>query len=327
MTDTLNWHEITCPNDDYTVRKVPQQCKLPVYIGKNHHGHCLFIIELEGDHSAFFNKKKASVHGITVDLRQYGKAQRFVLSLQRLIDKDIFESLCLSLINSICRISDSSVALANSIEHLNRWKAFLAGKKARKLSPEEIRGLFAELHFLGGLVENYGVCEDEAVESWEGPQGLHQDFVMGNTAIEVKSLSGKERGTVRISSEDQLEGLVDNVYLKIFRLATAEEVPSALSLNDKVRKIETLIKSPDALEAFTNKLALFGYVPVDEYDTPKFLVADENTYTVNSEFPKIVRSKLPVGVMKVRYELELHRIERFLTDNTIDLGGNNEPNS
>ncbi|WP_254229107.1 PD-(D/E)XK motif protein [Agrobacterium salinitolerans] len=40
----------------------------------------------------------------------------------------------------------------------------------------------------------------------------------GNTAVEIKSLSGTERSTVRISSEDQLESLNDNLFLRIYRL-------------------------------------------------------------------------------------------------------------
>lgn len=44
-----------------------------------------------------------------------------------------------------------------------------------------------------------------AVEAWLGPEKSHQDFIFGNTAVEIKSLSGTERSTVRISSEDQLK--------------------------------------------------------------------------------------------------------------------------
>ena len=41
-----------------------------------------------------------------------------------------------------------------------------------------------------------------------------QDFIFDNTALEVKTLSGRERNSVRISSEDQLDSLNDRLFLK-----------------------------------------------------------------------------------------------------------------
>ena len=64
------------------------------------------------------------------------------------------------------------------------------------------------------LYQNH-LDEKAAMEAWCGPDGAHQDFIFGNTAVEVKSLSGRERSTVRISSEDQLESLCDDLFLVV----------------------------------------------------------------------------------------------------------------
>src|SRR3546814_15120322 len=87
------------------------------------------------------------------------------------------------------------------------------------LSIEEVRGLFAEIVFLTELIDRQ-MSSSDAVEAWLGPERSHQDFIFGNTAVEVKSLSGAERSSVRISSEDQLESLNDALFLRVYRLSS-----------------------------------------------------------------------------------------------------------
>src|SRR3546814_19068659 len=106
------------------------------------------------------------------------------------------------------RISDWSSDVCSSdltLAHSRRWKTFLSGR-SQHLSIEEVRGLFAEIVFLTELIDRQ-MSSSDAVEAWLGPERSHQDFIFGNTAVEVKSLSGAERSSVRISSEDQLESL------------------------------------------------------------------------------------------------------------------------
>ena len=317
----INWDDIKKPTADFAVKKLKTECQLPVYLGKDVQGHNLLIIELEGDHSEFLNKKRPLLHGISIDIRQEVTVQRLVFRLQNLVDKDIFESFCDSLLTAIADVKDSSVCVAKVLEHMKRWKDFLAGRKIRKLSDEEVQGLFAELQFLKTLISDYGIEEEAAIEAWEGGTGFHQDFIFKNTAVEIKSLSGKERGSVKISSEDQLEGVVETVLLKVYRLTANFDHFAALSLNEQVERLKGLMVSPaEGYEAFINKLAGYGYAPLSEYDKLKFIVTDENTYEVKDDFPRIIRSALPGGILKVKYELELHRIEPYLIDNQVNFG-------
>jgi len=217
--------------------------------------------------------------------------------------------LCQTLIGSLQQVGGRSEALAVALVHLKRWKAFLAGRKTRILSPEEIRGLFAELQFLKSLYRK--LPAKAAVDAWCGPNGSHQDFIFGNTAVETKAISGRERSTVRISSEDQLESTCDNLFLTIFRLSEMPESDRALSLNDAVRLVESELADPAVLEEFWSRLGGYGYADIKEYDAPKFIVAGQRAFVVVDGFPRLIRSGLPAGIVKVGYDIQLEKLEPF----------------
>ena len=311
----MPWDEIQIPDAEYNVRLITGTGSIPLYWGKDTAGHCLFIIELQGDHSEQFRKDSTSVHGLSLDLRGFDVSTRqgFVLKLEKHVDKDLFLSLCETLVSSLQPLTDPSTALSVTLTHIKRWKMFMSGRKSRILSAEEIRGLFAELQFLRFLYQ--GVLSKKAtVESWVGPEGSHQDFIFGNTAVEIKSVSGRERSTVRISSEDQLETLCDELYLVIFRLNAIPESGQAMSLNMLVHLIEEELNEASTVEELLRRLAVYGYVDIAEYDTPEFVVATQHVYFVEKDFPRLIRSRMPDGIVRAAYEIELEKIAAFKCD-------------
>ena len=312
MSSPVPWDGIPIPMSDLNVLRVVEASGVPIYWGRDTEGQCLLIVELEGDHTVQFRRDMVSLHGISPDLRNSDAAmrQRFILALARHIDSDLFFSLCNTLIGSLMNIGDSSTALSVAFAHLKRWKAFLAGRNARLLSPEEIRGLFGELHILRVLYQDT-LQRAAAVDAWCGPDDSHQDFIFCNRAIEVKTLSGRERSSIRISSEDQLESLVDELYLQTLRLTNIPDCKNGMSLNQIITLITGELSDADAIEQFIDKLAGVGYMPLAEYDIPCFVVSDVQGYRVTDDFPCLVRSRLPKGVIKVSYDLKLEDIEQF----------------
>ncbi len=311
MNRPIPWDDIRKPDRDYNVRLVPGGSQVPLYWGRDSDGRCLFIVELEGDNTALFRRSETSVHGIGVDLRLLDatRSQGLVLTLEQQVDRDLFLGLCQTLIASVQQAGGSTEALAVALAHLKRWKAFLAGRKTRMLSPEEIRGLFAELQFLRSLYQK--LPQKAAVDAWCGPDGIHQDFIFGDTAVETKAVSGRERSTVRISSEDQLESTCDKLFLTIFRLSEMPESDRALSLNDQVRLIESELTDSEALEEFWVRLGACGYVDMREYDTPKLVVTGQRVFEVRDGFPRLIRSRLPTGIARVGYEIQLETLTPF----------------
>ena len=322
MTRALPWTGITVPATDYNVKLVAAALAVPVYWGRDTAGRCLLIVELQGDHSETFRRDHASVHGIGVDLRNSTAAgqQRLVLTLDQNVDQDLFLGLCDTLIASLAGVPDSAAAVSVTLAHIRRWKAFLAGRKTRLLSPEEVRGLYAELQTMRSL---YSTCLTPlaAVSAWGADDDTHQDFIFGNTAIEVKSLAGRDRSTVRISSEDQLETVLDDLFLLVYRLAENPDAPAALSLNQLVTTIEHELRDAEALEQFSGKLADFGYAPLADYDQPVLVVTGLQPYRVEGAFPRLVRSQLPGGIARLAYEIEIEAMKGFECTEEEVLGG------
>jgi hypothetical protein len=307
------WEDIKIPSEDISVRQIENSGKLPLYWGKDTLGRCIYIMEFSTDVSDFYNKNNVSVHGIQIDLRALKTTgnQGLILVLEKHIDQDLFYSLCETLIQALSEVSDPLVGLSVALSQIKRWKAFMAGKNRRILSSEEVRGLFSELKFLQQTL-NEMETELDALEAWQGPEKSHQDFIFSNIAVEVKSLSGRERNTVKISSEDQLESLNKSLFLKIFRLIDAPESKTSTSLNQLVKAVDEALTEAEAIEMFDTKLAKAGYVQMLAYDKPKFVVAEELTYCAEGEFPRIVRSEINSGLTRVSYEIKLESLRDYL---------------
>ena len=306
------WDEMRTPDSEYTVRYVTAPGDVTLCWGKDVQGQCLFIVQLGGDHKEQFRKNATNVNGIDVDLRQLpepGK-QGLILTLEKQVDRDLFHGLCQTLIGNLDGVSNPATALGVALNHIKRWKAFLAGKRIRVLSAEEVRGLFAELSFLR-LLKTEHLADAQAVEAWCGPDRIHQDFIFGDTAVEVKSISGQDRSIVRVSSEDQLETVSEHLFLQVYRLTAAPDGAPAQSLNELVSALGRELSDADSIESYWQKLATYGYVEMREYDSPKFLVNGSSAFCVSGSFPRLIRSELPDGVVDVKYKLQLEKIASF----------------
>lgn len=318
MPDLSPWAGIGVPKSDFNVRQVVEKTSVPCFWGRDRTGACLFIVELLGDHTTQYRKNAVTVHGVGVDLRGGdGGRQRLVLTLEKEVDRDLFEGLCRTLAFALERATDSSSALAVALAHIRRWKTFLSGR-GQHLSAEEVRGLFAELAFLLELLNR--TVPAAAVDAWLGPDRSHQDFIYGNTAVEIKSLSGAERSTVRISSEDQLEALNDALFLRIYRLSNLTDAAGAQSLNAIVAAVQRRLGEAEAVEAFDRKLVAHGYAPIPDYDEPTFVVSNVSTYRVKDAFPRLVRSRLPAGIARVAYDIQLEAIAPYECDGAVVFG-------
>ncbi|MHB1267022.1 MAG: PD-(D/E)XK motif protein [Acidithiobacillus ferriphilus] len=319
MPESSPWDDIAVPGTDFNVRQVAAGTAVPCFWGRDAGGACLFIVELHGNHALQYRKNAVTVNGIDVDLRAGDQGrQRLVLALERQVDRDLFEGLCRTLASSLEHASDSASSLAVSLAHIRRWKTFLSGR-SQHLSAEEVRGLFAEIAFLLELLGQQ-ISSNAAVEAWLGPERSHQDFIFGNTAVEIKSLSGAERSSVRISSEDQLESLNDALFLRIYRLSSLADAPGARSLNEIVAAVQARLGEADAVEAFDRKLVAHGYAPLPDYDEPHFVISDVRSYRIGDGFPRLMRSQLPTGIASVAYDIRLETIAPYECDDAAIFG-------
>lgn len=307
------WDDIKQPDVDYNVRRVYSDALIPTYWGKDIHGNCLLITELEGDHQKAFFNANLNIQGIDVDLRQRSgkREQTLVLTLTSHSNLDLFHALCKPLARNLHSVSNPRTALTIALNQLRRWQRFLAGKNPRLLSPWEVRGLFAELHFLK-LLYTHLLNHDEALNAWIGPKGGNQDFVFGDTAVEIKTLSNQGPNLFNIASENQLESPAEKLYLTANRIIESSDLPSTISLNEMVRRIETDLIGNSVLDEYQTKLAEVGYAELPYYDNPSMQIAEVHVYEVTDGFPRIIRSKIPNGIQNVKYQLQIDAIEPFI---------------
>ncbi len=311
----LPWDLIDTPDQDYNTRDVDTDAEHEIYWAKDNESSCLLLIRVRGNLTEQFQKESITIQGISTDLRFNKPIDKkfFVLRLERKIDLDIFHALCISIIDAIIEIEDSSILLSVIFRHLRRWKAFLAGRNLRILSIEEQRGLFCEIKFLQKLLTNV-LSERDAVKAWCGPQGGQQDFVYFDRAVEIKSLFGNPRNTVYITSEDQLESTCPNLYLYLYRISEIQKSENAISLNEVIEQVYLSLNDDKTIEMFSEKLAAAGYVRMNQYNTPALIVTGADAYCVEGDFPRLIRSLLPNSIVNVSYKLLLHEIARFKID-------------
>ena len=321
MNQRLPWDDLTVPASGFNRLLAAPNMKAPASWALDRQGHRLFVIEVAGDHREIFERDCVTVHGLQIDLRtsDHEGHQQLVLALESEHNADLFAVLCNSLLLELAEASSAASAIDISLNHLRRWKAFLANRNARLLTAEEIRGLFAELWFLMELAGT-PLGMDVAVFAWQGPDKIQQDFVFAGQAVEIKSLVSTDPRTVRISSENQLDSAEPKLFL-VTVLVSDNMNDEGRSLNDIA--IEALARpmSTDAQFQLESKLAHSGYLPLDTYNKPRLKVDGAIAYEVAEGFPRLVRSGLPVGIIRVMYQIQLEHLAPFKCDFSRALGG------
>ena len=312
MSERSPWDQITVPSQDRNVKLVEGVAAVPCYWARNASGSCLFIIELEGDFVESMRANLIRVKGIKIDLISAGQGlQQLILELQKEGDHDLFENFCRALVNSLTKAENSEAAFVIAWGHIRRWKAFFGGS-VQQLSPELVQGLFAELLFLKQRIAAASI--EDAIASWMGPNGGQQDFIYGKISVEVKSVMGTARNSVRISSLDQLESLQERLYLRAYILRTTPNSTSGTSLNQLVEDIRALIAESPALDDFERKLFELRYQPLPAYDKPGFLVSEVRTYQVHEDFPRLIRSEQSPWLANVSYDIKLEGLAKYVCD-------------
>jgi hypothetical protein len=319
--ERLPWDKISIiPNNEINIMAARGPKHLKVFWGKNASEECLLLIELEGDYKENFDKKNIKISGIDIQLRRINnRSPGLVIKVENKKDLVKFYWLCNSLIKTITNLSNTTETINVILEHIKSWQKFLSSETENGIMKKnEIQGLFAELLFFKEMLSSSGLSIDGALDAWIGrdPESGHQDFIYHNTALDVKSILANARSTISISSEDQLETTQDNLFIRTYRLNDKDDGVGAKSLNEIVEEIKDKIQEVGQHKFFL-KLLNANYMERTEYDNPKFTILEEKTYRVKGEnksdsFPCIVRSELLPGIQKVRYEIQLEKINTFL---------------
>jgi len=317
MISNNPWADIPKPPaGKFSRLRVNSSTKFALFWIRDEMNNLGLVIEISKDISVVKLKDvKINIRDISIDVLDITDAsiRAITIKLHDEQNRDVFLKLCMDLIERIT-IDDNVEKNFQLVCHrLKKWQSLLSQRSKNLLSANEIQGLFAELSFIAYLLANRSYAETIVIGGWLGPERTQHDFVLDDTAIEVKSVGGNQRGKVRISSEDQLQTHLSKLYLQVYFLSEVESMNVGESLNAIARRIYAQIVDGEAKELFELKLNTARYIDIADYDLPLFRVNDTRTYLVADGFPRITRDSLPEGVETVSYDLVLASIDRFRT--------------
>lgn len=240
------------------------------------------------------------------------------LSLSQESLRPQFASMCdrmLELGASLAQGKDASVFL---MQQVARWHRMLALGADGLLSAEEQRGLLGELIVLEAAIERFGA--DSALAGWVGPDDAPQDFLLPACPVEVKTiLAGGQ--FVTISSLEQLDladGALSIAIVEIVQCANGTGGTSLATTVGRIRKqIEGHVRARSTLD---DQLLKAGYSDRDEYSEVEFRIIRTRWFRVDSDFPRLVRSAVPLQIVGARYQLLLSAITSHETNPFNDHG-------
>lgn len=186
------------------------------------------------------------------------------------------------------------------------WQEFMR-KGAQALSPEAEIGLIGELT-LPSTVIKAGLPAALAVESWVGPLDGIQDFELGTGALEVKTTLSPTGFPARIGSLEQLD---DSVRQPLFVVgARLRQTAGGQNLPDFVGALRGSIKGDaEAERLLAERLLAAGYFDVHADRYPRrFDLAGTRMVEVGDDFPRLTPGRIPLGVLKAIYEIDLDKV-------------------
>lgn len=311
------WDEIGTPEQDILSRRVSSSHPLNLFWGKDSYSRFLFIYEFESPRH--LPDRYPDLKGIHVRLLSPEKADAekymLVLILREKNDWPIFYSLCTDIITATSSLEKKNQATLIILRRLQRWQKFLQNAKSELLPERVIKGLIGELLFLLNHIEPYrGI--GLAVQFWQGPDDMPQDFNVEDCAIEVKCQLGTTTPCVKISSADQLCTQLPDMFLYVVTLGkTDPEAEDAINLPCLINRIRSMleVESPDDLEHFNNLLYQSGYIDLEDYEKFSYISVAEKMYKVEEAFPRICTDQLPSGIEKISYDISLIECEDYIS--------------
>lgn len=214
--------------------------------------------------------------------------------------------------DAVAAEADVAKLLRVFIGRVGAWQEFMR-RGSQALSPEVEIGLIGELATFLEVIEA-GVSAVAAVEGWLGPLDGVQDFELGIGALEVKSTLSSVGFPAHIGSLEQLDNAVRQpLFVVGKRLRQAE---SGLGLPDFVAAAKGVAKGhPGAASALDDRLVAAGYFDAHADRYPRrFAVVGTLVIEVGDTFPRLTIGRVPAGVTKAAYDIDLDKASGHRVD-------------
>jgi len=222
---------------------------------------------------------------------------------------DIFSLFIQNILEDIKRSVTEKDAITTTLNVVSKWKKLFDKISFNGLSLEQQKGLIGELLFLNYLLDN----GKKSVSAWTGTEQEFQakDFTLGSVGVEIKFTSSKQP-LIKVSSERQLDAEnLSELYVVLYAAEAVKD--NGVSLNSIVEQTRNKIATEEERSIFNAKLQLNGYYEDDvERYNKMYSLKKTHTFSITSEFPKIVKNQLPLGIYNTSYSIEVSAAENFI---------------
>lgn len=228
--------------------------------------------------------------------------------------KDIFSLFIQNILEDIEPSVNESEAITTTLNVVSKWKKLFDKINFNGLTLEQQKGLIGELLFLNYLLNNKKTSTN-AVNSWTAIEQEFQakDFTLGSVGIEIKFTSSKQP-LIKVSNERQLDAEnLNELFLVLYSTEAVKD--NGISLNSIVEQIRENISTEEECNLFNVKLQLYGYFDEHrEHYGKMYSLKKTFAFNVTSEFPKIIKSDLPLGIYDTSYSIEISAVENFIVE-------------
>jgi hypothetical protein len=301
------------PTGDIIIKtKIEEISHLNCYAASNHiTGQYLYIMSVSNN-VAIPELKSYRFKGVQIFTIEAGSQIELNIYLLDNDLKDIFSLFIQNILEDIKKCVLEFEALTTTLNVITKWKKLFDKINFNGLTLEQQKGLIGELLFFNSVLNN-GKAPSSVLNAWTGPDFDAKDFTFGSLGIEIKFTSAKQP-RVKVSNERQLDA--ENLKELFLVLYSTEDVKeNGFSLNSLVEQIRTKISNEEERNYFNGKLQLIGYFDDDrDYYGKMYSLKKTFAFTISSEFPKIVKSQLPLGIYDTSYSIELSAVEKFIVE-------------
>lgn len=228
--------------------------------------------------------------------------------------KDIFSLFIQNILEEIEKSVTESEAIKITLNVVSKWKKLFDKINFNGLSLEQQKGLIGELLFLNTLLNNEKPIAN-AVNTWTGTEQDFQakDFTLGPVGVEVKFTASKQP-RIKVSNERQLDAEnLSDLFLILYSTEAVKD--NGVSLNSIVEQTRQKISTEEERSLFNAKLQLNGYFDDDkEHYGRMYSLKRMFVFNVTSDFPKIVKGQLPLGIYDTSYSIEISAVENFIVE-------------
>lgn len=305
---TNPWNNLKKPinSHSYSAILCDKVSILRFYWAKDFYENKIFLLQLSNNIQDI--KKVNDILGIKIIFEKINNIQQLSFVLTDIGNDDMFYLICNDLLEKTRNLIDEQKAIDVLLNRLDGWRKFLKSKR-KVLDKRGLIGLVAELYFLKNeLFPKFGI--KQSLNFWKAPIQEKQDFIVHNTAIEIKTKSTQNK--ITISSFEQLNTKLDNLYIYVVTITeSSKNIFNSINTMQYIENIKREIANEDieSLLEFEKLLFEYGYFNNPEFEKLYFFIGEHTIYKVENDFPKI--SYIQSGIESLTYKINLDSCQKY----------------